>query len=163
MAMQIFLTLDGVKGEAQDERFNGWIDVLSWNWGMTQSGTTHMGMGGGGGKVDVDDISLTKYVDSATHEMIKYCCSGEHIASGQLIVAKAGGGAPVDYLKIDMEDIMIASYQTGGTQYGLDRVQESLVLNFRRFQMTYTQQMADGGAGPEGQAGWEIAENRPWG
>ena len=34
-----------IKGETQIKEFKdkGGIDVLSWNWGMTQSGTTHMG------------------------------------------------------------------------------------------------------------------------
>ncbi|MFN3145155.1 MAG: Hcp family type VI secretion system effector [Paracoccaceae bacterium] len=163
MAIDCFLWLDnGIKGESQDSRHRDWIDVLSWNWGMTQSGTTHLGMGGGGGKVDVQDINLTKYVDSATHDLIKRCCSGEHIKSGKLVVRKAGGAAPVDYLRIDLEDIMITSYQTGGQKDGLDRVQENLTLNFRRFEVTYTLQEESGGAGPESQAGWEIAENKPW-
>lgn len=164
MAIDCFLKLDNnIVGEAQDSKHKDWIDVLSWSWGLTQSGTTHTGMGGGGGKVDVRDINVTKYVDKATHDLIKRCCSGEHIKSGQLVVRKSGGTAPVDYLKIDMEDIMITSYETGGSKDGLDRVQESLTLNFRRFQVVYTMQDAAGGAGPESMAGWEIAENKDWG
>lgn len=163
MAIDSFLHLgNGIKGEAQDERHRDWIDVLSWNWGLSQSGTTHSGKGGGGGKVDVQDITITKYVDAASHDLIKRCCSGDHIMDGQLVVRKAGGGAPVDYLVIDLEDIMISNYQTGGMKDGLDRVQETLSLNFRRFQVTYTMQGEDGAGGPEGQAGWEIAENKEW-
>lgn len=163
MAIDCYLKLENnIKGEAQDEKHKEWIDVLSWNWGMTQSGTTHMGHGGGGGKVDVQDITVTKYVDAATHDLIKRCCSGEHISKGQLVVRKSGGSAPVDYLKIDFEDIMISSYATGGMKDGLDRVQETLTLNFRRFMVTYTIQGQDGTAGPESTAGWEIAENKEW-
>lgn len=163
MAIDCFLWLDNnIKGESQDAGHIDWIDVLSWNWGMTQSGTTHMGGGAGGGKVNVNDITVTKYVDRATHDLIKRCCSGEHIASGILKVRKAGGAAPVDYLQIDFEDIIISSYQTGGMKDGLDRVQETLMLNFRRFQVTYTFQEQDGTAGPQSIAGWEIAENQEW-
>lgn len=164
MAIDSFLFLsNNIKGESQDDTHKDWIDVLSWGWGMSQSGTTHMGMGGGGGKVDVGDITVTKYVDRATHDLISRCCSGEHIDTGQLVVRKSGGQAPVDYLKIDMEKIMITSYQTGGMKDGLDRVQETLTLNFRRFQVTYTMQEENGAAGPESMAGWEIAENKAWG
>ncbi len=163
MAIDCFLQLsNNIKGECQDAKHKDWIDVLSWSWGMTQSGTTHMGAGGGGGKVNVNDITVSKYVDLATNELIKRCCSGEHITKGQLIVRKSGGTAPVDYLRIDLEDIMITSYQTGGMKDGLDRVQETLSLNFRRFQVTYTMQEASGAAGPETMAGWEIAENQTW-
>ncbi|OCX66471.1 Hcp1 family type VI secretion system effector [Thioclava sp. SK-1] len=163
MAIDCFLKLENnIKGESQDAGHIDWIDVLSWNWGMTQSGTTHMGHGGGGGKVDVQDITVSKYVDAATHDLIKRCCSGEHISAGQLVVRKSGGAAPIDYLTIDFEDIMISSYSTGGMKDGLDRVQETLTLNFRRFEVTYTVQEQDGTAGPQSQAGWEIAENVEW-
>lgn len=166
MSLDSFLYLsNNIKGEAQDDKHKGdqgWIDILSWDWGMTQSGTTHMGMGGGGGKVDVGDITITKYVDRATHDLVSRCCSGEHIEKGEIHVRKSGGKAPIDYLKIKLEDIMITSYQTGGSKDGLDRVQETLTLNFRRFEVIYTMQEASGAAGPESMAGWEIAENKPW-
>ena len=163
MAIDCFLKLeDNIRGESHDDKHKDWIDVLSWNWGLSQSGTTHQGHGGGGGKVDVQDITITKYVDAATHDLVKRCCSGEHITGGQLVVRKSGGVAPVDYLKIDIKDVMISSYTTGGMKDGLDRVQETLTLNFRAFQVTYTLQEEDGGAGPESSAGWEIAENIEW-
>ena len=59
MAVDIILLIDGIKGETQIKEFKdkGGIDVLSWNWGMTQSGTTHMGPGGGSGKVNADGWS----------------------------------------------------------------------------------------------------------
>lgn len=164
MAIDCFLYLDNnIVGESQDDKHKEWIDIQSWDWGMSNSGTTHMGGGGGGGKVAVQNINIVKYVDKATHDLIKRCCSGEHIATGQLVVRKSGGAAPVDYLKVDMEDIMITNYQTGGSKDGLDRVQERLELNMRRFQVTYTFQEQDGSAGPESMAGWEIAENIEWG
>lgn len=163
MAIDCFLFLsNGITGESQDSQHTDWIDIQAWNWGMTQSGTTHEGGGAGGGKVAVNDIQVTKYVDRSTHDLVQRCCSGEHITSGILKVRKAGGAAPVDYLKIDMEDILISSYQTGGNKDGLDRVSETLMLNFRRFQITYTFQEQDGTAGPESIAGWEIAENIEW-
>ncbi|MEQ8899778.1 MAG: type VI secretion system tube protein Hcp [Roseovarius sp.] len=163
MAVDIFLGLsNNIKGESQDDTHREKIDVLAWNWGMSQSGTTHIGAGGGGGKVDVHDISLTKYVDLASHDLIKRCTSGEHIESGELIVRKSGGAAPVEYFKIKMEDIMISSYSTGGSKDGLDRIQEQLTLNFRRFEVVYTLQEASGAPGPESMAGWEIAENKEW-
>lgn len=162
MAVDIFLKLsNGIKGEAQDSVYTDEIDVLSWSWDMTQSGTTHVGGGGGGGKVDVGNMVITKYVDSATHDLIKRCCSGEHIATAELIVRKAGG-EPIEYLRIEMEEVMLSSYSTGGSKDGLDRVQETLSLNFAYFKVTYTLQNSDGSAGAESVAGWSINENCEW-
>src|SRR4051794_28860352 len=65
MAVDIFLQLDGIKGEAQDDKYKDEIDVLAWSWGASQSGTTHGGSGSGGGKVSVQDLSITKYIDKS--------------------------------------------------------------------------------------------------
>ncbi|RMC35427.1 Hcp family type VI secretion system effector [Paracoccus alkanivorans] len=163
MAVDIFLKLsNSIRGESQDETHRDEIDVLAWNWGLTQSGTTHIGSGGGGGKVNVQDITLTKYVDLATNDLIKRCTSGEHIESGELIVRKSGGNTPVEYFRIKMENIMITSYNTGGAKDGLDRIQETLTLNFRKFASTYTLQEESGAAGAETTAGWDIAQNVEW-
>ena len=163
MAVDIFLKLaNNIKGESQDATHMDEIDVLAWNWGLSQSGTTHIGSGGGGGKVNVQDISLTKYVDLASNDLIKRCTTGEHIENGELIVRKSGGAAPVEYFRIKMENIMITSYATGGSKDGLDRIQENLTLNFRKFEIAYTLQEASGAAGAESLAGWDVAKNEEW-
>ena len=163
MAVDIFLKLsNNIKGESQDDTHRDEIDVLAWNWGLTQSGTTHIGKGGGGGKVNVQDITLTKYVDLASNDLIKRCTNGEHLEHGELIVRKSGGTAPVEYFRIKMENIMITSYSTGGQKDGLDRIQESLTLNFRKFEVLYTLQEDSGASGAETLAGWDIAENKEW-
>lgn len=163
MAVDIFLNLsNNIKGESQDETHRDEIDILAWNWGLSQSGTTHVGAGGGGGKVNVQDISITKYVDLASNDLIKRCTSGDHIDEGTLVVRKSGGSSPLEYYVIKFENLMITSYQTGASKDGLDRVQETLTLNFRKFEITYTLQEASGAAGAETLAGWDIAENKEW-
>lgn len=163
MAVDIFLKLsNNIKGKSQDSTHRNEIDVLAWDWALTQSGTTHVGSGGGGGKVNVKDITLTKYVDLASNDLIKRCTNGEHIESGELIVRKSGGAAPVEYFRIKMKNIMITSYTTGGSKDGLDRIQETLTLNFRRFEVAYTLQDETGASGAETLAGWDIAENKEW-
>ncbi len=163
MAVDIFLKLsNNIKGESQDATYKDNVDVLAWSWGLTQSGTTHVGKGGGGGKVNVRDIVLTKYVDLASNDLIKRCTSGEHIEKGELIVRKSGGNTPVEYFVIKMENLMITSYETGGSKDGLDRIQETLTLNFRKFGVIYTLQEDSGAPGPQSQTGWDIAENIEW-
>ncbi|MGR3467806.1 MAG: Hcp family type VI secretion system effector [Shimia sp.] len=158
MAVDIFLKLDKIKGESVDDKYAGEIDVLQWSWGMAQSGTTHLGPGGGSGKVNVQDISLTKYVDMATHDLLKHCATGRHIAEGTLIVRKAGA-VPLEYFTIKMTDIIISSYSTGGSGDGMDRVMETVTLNFAKYEVTYASQKNDGSKGPEGKAGFDIAKN----
>ena len=131
MAVDMFIKLDGIKGEAQDDKHKGEIDVLAWSWGMSQSGTTHMGSGGGGGKANFQDISVTKWVDKSSPILMQYCATGKHIPKAQLIVRKAGG-KPLEYIVMDLTDIMVTSVSTGGSG-GEDRLTENVSLNFAEF------------------------------
>lgn len=157
MAVDMFLKLDGIEGEAQDSVHGKEIDVLAWSWGCSQSGTTHMGAGGGGGKCNIQDLSFTKYIDSATHLLLQRTFDGKHIPEGTLVVRKAGG-TPLDYLIIKMTDIMVTSVSTGGSG-GEDRLTENVTLNFSKVEADYIPQKADGSGEAAKKAGWDIAEN----
>ena len=94
MPADMFLKIDDIEGESVDDVHAGEIDVISWGWGMSQSGTTHSGPGGGSGKVSVQDFSFIHYVDKASAILMKMCCNGKHFEEAKLVVRKAGGNAP---------------------------------------------------------------------
>jgi type VI secretion system secreted protein Hcp len=153
----MFIKIDDVKGEAQDDKHKDEIDVLAWSWGMSQSGTTHMGAGGGAGKVNVQDLSFTKYVDKSSPNLIMACCNGKHFKEAKLTVRKAGE-KPLEYIKLTMKDVIISSLSTGGSG-GEDRLTENVTLNFGAFKMEYTPQKPDGSGDAAVEAGWDIAKN----
>ena len=109
MAVDMFLKVDGIEGESQDEKHAKEIDVLAWSWGMSQSGTMHTGGGGGGGKVAVQDVSVTKYVDASSNGLMQACCKGKHIPNVLLTVRKAGGD-PLEYIKLTMQECHRSRY-----------------------------------------------------
>ncbi len=158
MAVDILLKLDGVKGESKIADHVQEIDVLSWSWGASQSGTTHSGGGGGSGKVAVQDIHITKYLDAASSTLFRFSCNGKHVAKGTLLVRKAGE-KPVDYLKIDMEEIIITSVTMGGSG-GEDRLTENISLNFAKFKFEYFTQQDTGSKGASAPLSWDIAANK---
>lgn len=157
MAVDMFIKLDGIKGEAQDAKHKDDIDVLAWSWGMSQSGTTHTGGGGGAGKVNVQDLSFTKYVDKASSNLMQQCCSGKHIPKVELFVRKAGT-TPLEYVTITLNHVLISSVSTGGSG-GEDRLTENVTLNFSKFEVQYKAQKPDGAAEPGVFAKWDIAKN----
>jgi type VI secretion system secreted protein Hcp len=159
MAFDMFLKLDGIKGESADHKHKESIDVLAWSWGASQSGTMHMGGGGGAGKVNVQDLSITKYIDKASPTLLLHCCNGKHIKKGTLTVRKAGE-KPLEYLVMELEDILVSAISPGGAG-GEDRLTESVSLNFAKFKYTYKEQKADGSGGPEVEAQWNIKQNKP--
>ncbi len=108
MAVDAFLKLGDTKGESHVEDFKEQIQVLSWSWGMSQTGTTHTGSGGGSGKVNVQDMSFVHYIDTASPNIIKACCSGKHFPEAVLTLRKAGED-PLEYLVITLSDIIVSS------------------------------------------------------
>jgi type VI secretion system secreted protein Hcp len=161
MAVDMFMKIDNVKGEAQDKAYKDKIDVLAWSWGASNAGSAHVGGGAGTGRVNVQDLSFTKYVDSATAELMKRCCDGKHFKEAMLIVRKAGE-KPVEYLKITMNQVYISSVSTGGSG-GEDRLTENVTLNFAKVKVEYTPQTATGSSGATQTMGWDIAQNAPFG
>jgi type VI secretion system secreted protein Hcp len=159
MAIDMFIKIDDIKGEAQDAKHKESIDVLSWSWGMSQSGSMHVGGGGGTGKVAVQDLAFTKYVDAATSPLIQAACNAKHYKKAVLTVRK-GGENPLEYIKIELSDLLVASLQTGGAG-SEDRLTENVTLNFAKFKFEYQPQDAKGGKlGGAIEAGWDIAANK---
>ena len=48
MAVDMFLKIDGIKGESQDKKHKDQIDLMSWSWGASNAGSHSTGGGGGG-------------------------------------------------------------------------------------------------------------------
>ncbi len=159
MTTDAFLKMDDVTGECVVDGHEEEIQVLSWNWGMSQAGTTHRGSGGGAGKVDVQDMTISKKCDTASPNLAMACCKGTHFGEALLTVRKAGGDAPVDFLKIKMNDVIITSVQEGGA-YGAEEVDETVTLNFAKFAYTYQPQSEKGAkGGGEVEIEYDIAKN----
>jgi type VI secretion system secreted protein Hcp len=157
MAVDMFIKIGDLKGESVDDKHKEEIDVLAWSWGMSQSGTTHLGTGAVSGKVNVQDISFTKYVDKSSPNLMQYCCNGKHFAEALLTVRKAGE-TPLEYLKLTLKDLMITAVSTGGSG-GEDRLTENVTLNFSQFKVEYTPQKKDGTGDAAVTIGWDVAKN----
>jgi type VI secretion system secreted protein Hcp len=157
MAVDMFIKIDTVEGESRDKVHKKEIDVLAWSWGISNSGSAHVGGGAGAGKANIQDISFTKWVDSATPKLALACCDGKHFANATLVVRKAGE-KPVEYLKIKIEEVLITSISTGGSG-GEDRLTENVTLNFAKVSLDYVPQDEKGAAGTAIPMAWSIAEN----
>ncbi len=144
MAVDMFLKLGKLEGESHDATHKKEIEVLAWSWGVSQSGTTHQGGGGGAGKANVQDLSFTKYVDKSSPNLLQICCTGKHIDDALLTVRKAGG-TPLEYIKIKLTEILVSSVSTGGSG-GEDRLTENVTLNFAKVHLEYQPQDAKGAA-----------------
>jgi type VI secretion system secreted protein Hcp len=160
MAVDMFLKLESINGESEDGTHKQEIDILGWNWGMSNTGTGHLGGGAGTGKANFQDLSVTKYVDIASTPLMLSCAQGKHIPTATLTCRKAGGENPLEYLVITMSQVMVSAIQHGGST-GDERTTEVVTLNFEKLDVKYTEQSkagASGGGSPDFK--WDILKNQ---
>lgn len=160
MATDMFMVIKDLKGETVDKVYKdkGGIDILAWSFGLTNSGTFHSGSGGGAGKSSLQDISITKWVDSSSPNLMLYCAQGEHYPTVDLICRKSGGKKPLEYIKIQLKKVMVTSVNVGGSG-GEDRLTENVTLNFADIYYEYYKQKEDGTGDAAKKFYWSPAQN----
>lgn len=158
MAVDYFLKIDGIDGESTDSKHKNEIDVMSWSWGESQSGSHSYGGGGGAGKVSMQDFSFSMSMNKATPKLMLACATGEHIKQALLICRKAGKEQQ-EYLKIKFSDLLVSSYQTGGSS-GQEVPVDSISLNFSKIEFEYYPQDEKGGLGAKVVAGYDLKANK---
>ena len=156
MAGDLFIKLGDITGESKSDGHVGEIEIMSWSWGSTQSGSTRGISGSTAGKVNCQDLTFTKLLDTATPNIVNAVCMGTAFPLATLICEKSAGNGkkPVQYLKIKLKDVLVSSHAIGGSQ-GSDTHTETITLNFSAVETTYTPMNADGTPG----AGKPVAYN----
>ncbi|MDR2626068.1 MAG: type VI secretion system tube protein Hcp [Zoogloeaceae bacterium] len=157
MAQDIFLKLTGIEGESPDSTHKNEIEVLKWNWGITQESNMHSGSGGGAGKATVHDLVFEHFIDRASPNLSKYCLMGKPITEALLTVRKAGG-KPLEYLKIKMTEVIVSRVHPEGNSTE-ERIRETVGLSFSKVTEEYIVQNAQGGSGGTVTATFDIKGN----
>jgi type VI secretion system secreted protein Hcp len=140
MATDIFAKIGDIKGESSDAKHKDEVEVLSWSWGVAQSGSV-TGPGGGGGKASFADFSFMHRIDAASPLLMKACATGQHIKEATVTHRKAGKGQQ-EFLIIKMNDILITSVQPSAASS--DGLMEAVSLQMAKVNLEYKPQKADG-------------------
>jgi type VI secretion system secreted protein Hcp len=157
-AVDYFLKLNGIDGESSDDKHKNEIELESWSWGVTNSGTAHHATGAGAGKASFQDIHFTAKLNKASPKLMLACATGDHITEATLTCRKAGGDQQ-EYLTIKLNDVLVSSYQTGGSNGNIVPI-DQFSLNFAKCEETYKQQDAEGAVGQPVKVGYNIAANK---
>lgn len=159
MAADFFLEIDGIKGESKDATHKDKIQLLSWSWGESQSGSFASNAGGGAGKVAMQDFNFVMSTNKASPELMLACATGKHITKAQLICRKAGGKQQ-EYLKINFTDLLISSYQIGASAGGGEDVPtDQIAFNYATIKFEYAAQKADGTLDTPVIRGYDVKQN----
>jgi type VI secretion system secreted protein Hcp len=140
MAVDVFLKIGDVKGESKDSKHEGEIDVLSWSWGVSNTGSGALGGGHGAGKANFGDLSFMHALDKSSPVLMKACAMGDHFKDATLVSRKAGKGQQ-DYLIVKMKEVFITSVQPSGSS---EHPMESVSMSFGHVDLEYKAQKADG-------------------
>ena len=151
----IFVKINGIAGESQDDVHRGEIEVASWRWKIAQQSSMMPGSGGGAGKATINDLEFVHQIDRASPNLMRYCLVGRHIPEVVLTVRKAGG-VPLDFLKITMGDVVITSV---GPVVFDEHYREHVRLSFARVKQEYKVQDITGISAGTVTAAFDIKEN----
>ena len=162
MATDYLLEIEGIKGESLDHKHKSAIEIESFSWGNSNDGSAAHGTGAGTGKVHFQDFHATTYVNKASAELMLACASGKHIKKAQLFVRKQGENQQ-DYLVITLEDILVSSYQCGGSTGSTNLPTDQFSLNFAKLKYEYKAQKADGTLEAPVTGGWDLKANKKTG
>lgn len=152
MAVDMFLKLAGIDGESRDAGHENEIDVLAWSWGASNAGSLQV-RGGNRAAPSFQDLSITKWIDRSSEDLLRLVATGAQVADAQLTIRKAGEN-PLDYVVIRFKPVLVTSVSTGGSG-GEDRLTENISLNFAKYEFVYTPQTEKGSGAPERFA-WDI-------
>ncbi len=134
-AIDMFLKVGNIKGESTDPAHPQEINVLAWSWGMSRPAPPIPGGGTAISKVSLSSLSLTKYVDSSSAPLMKYCATGKTLSNAQLTLRTAGD-QPLEFCTITMTNVMIVGIASGGSG-GEDRLTENITLDFETLNVIY--------------------------
>jgi type VI secretion system secreted protein Hcp len=160
MAASIILDIPSIPGESNDAKYAGKIEIDSFDFGQTQTGSSAFGSATGAGRVHMNDFSFTKHADKSSPKLMEKCASGEHIPSATLILRRSGdtGGDLVEYFRAEFSDLMVSSYQTSGADGDSGLPVEQIAFNFAAIKVTYSIQKKGAAAGRV-MAGYDVRQN----
>jgi type VI secretion system secreted protein Hcp len=146
--------IDGISGESRDDKHKDWIQLASFNWGVTEPGAG-TGAGSGAGRAKFRGFEFVMSVNKASPQLFLSCATGKHIKEAMLSVRRPEP-RQLEYLKIKFSDVLVTSFEEAP---GDEAPQETIGFNFGHIEMAYTPQDASGATGAAVTAGWDLSKN----
>lgn len=149
-----FLKVDGIKGESRDKQHADEIDISTFNFGAA---STFSGLGGGGGKVNCQDLTFRKQLDLSSPQLLEALYKGTHIKDATLTGRRAGK-EQLEFLVIKIEDVVVNSYKAEAS--GGNPPVDTVSLAYTKVNFKYTPQKADGSGGSSKQTTFDCKQNK---
>ena len=161
MAIDVYLQLDGIKGESADSQHAGWIECTMADWMISQprSATSSTSGGHTAERCEHSSFALRKLTDLATPILLQHCAMGKTIPSGRLEFFRADGlGSRVKYFELELTNVLVSEIAPE-LQEGTF-MSEHVSLKYSKVKWRYIKQKVGGGTAGLTAGGWDLAVNR---
>ena len=145
-AYDAFLKVAGISGESTDAAHTNEIVATSFSFGMSNPASVSSGGGISVGKANVSDLTITKFLDSASVPLMQACAQGSVLTTVTLTL-RDQSGAQVEFYKVKLTNAVITSVQTSGAASSDTRPGETVTIAYQKISWTYqrvTNGKADG-------------------
>jgi type VI secretion system secreted protein Hcp len=160
MAIDVYLQIDGIKGESTDSTHKDWIECTSVDFGVLQPRSATASSSGGhtAERCEHKDIVVSKFADLATPLLLEQCSMGKTISKAKLEFLRADAdGKRVTYFTIELENLIISSVTPKVAAGNI--MTETLSIKYAQVKWKYVQQRISGGQGGNTAGGWNLSTN----
>ncbi|TFW23163.1 type VI secretion system tube protein Hcp [Massilia arenosa] len=161
MAIDVYMQIDGIKGESNDDKHRDWIECTSVQFGVIQPKSATASTGGGhtAERCEHEDITITKLADLSSPILLQTCSSGKTIPKAKLEFMRADGqGERIKYFEVELENVLIGAIHPAVNEGNI--LHESVGIKYSKVKWKYTQQKVGGGSGGNTSGGWDLAANK---
>lgn len=161
MAIDVYLQIDGIKGESADDAHKEWIECSSVHWGIVQPRSATASTAGGhtAERAELSDIAFHKLTDISSPILMQTCAAGRTLPKAKFEFMRADGeGVRIKYFEMELENVLIG-HVIPSVDPGV-MMSENVGLKFSKVRWKYTRQRLAGGNGGNTAGGWDLATNR---
>ena len=152
---EMFLKFHDIEGESLDNEHPGEIEIKAWGWKSDAKIDWERNQGGQCTHAKYDCVSIEKTVDKASATLLRCCLTGKHIKHAKITCRKNDGDQKIEYLIIELNDVMVKSVKWAGVGEEGD-LPESIEVECAEFVSHYKLQRDEGEASGGSSFGFNI-------
>jgi len=133
----ILLYLQGVQGDCRKAGYEGWIELKSFDYGISTSGSTDVS-----GRIAPDtrklDFRLVKRLDRASPLLNLYVCQQRYVREAKILIVGSDGSKVLYKMAYTLKNVMITSITTSASDSAGAEPLESMSFSYEGITWEYT-------------------------
>ncbi len=154
----IIIDMPSVGGECMLKDYVGKIECLSFSHAVAMQMTSDVSnQERTSGKPNVQDFTISKYMDKASPMLNQACCEGMKMGDCKVTIGRNEAGLVMPLMVYTLKEVMVSSISAASS--GGDKPAETVTLNFTAIQWDYTAQNSDSTKQGTAPGKWDLKSN----